>query len=1003
MSDIRKYDYSHVSQRRFALADAFFTAACIGIIFFDLLGQIFPLFPYVQIMGFLGAFLLVGHLTGTLIGKTVFSRFCSSRILFVLFGSLFVIGTFLFLFSSFVFHIDNDQFRQILSQNLIPAGILIFLFSIISGIKNNYLLKVSCGTFFDEKNGSISIIFALLSGLASGSILFLKSGTFIPVHFYGILLLPSLIFLFLIKLEYSPVPFLAKNIDNTVNAPEVSHEFRDDIFFTYLNFSNIIIYTFLAGESFFRYFGETPFLKMVYLIFIIGSLAAGFLLAVFVRRLILFHVYAEVFYPFLFMAFFLLIHTNHLSMSYPYALVILFPIMVLFGMSLHHSTRCISLKNDHVTRYGIICFSIFILPAPILTAIILIPFSQIVFFVIFYALAIINIVLPGLFIAQKCISELKKGIYFIFAVTSVPLFVFIHFYFSIPFSLKPFVDRVSGYEQAAKLNLTTDFLQKEADIYFDDTLIFHISDQSLRSIRQATISLSLFADPMSDNVLFLDGIHSFYTDPVQSMFKGAFRISYVPREYTGITKLSAEHEKIATDEIDLTIGLSRLSQKPDMIVDIPNIYDQKTNEYRFSEGYYRVIKSHLSGKRIYAQFFDISRGDRDLFSNAINALKKEFKNGATMLFGETLVVFASDTDSLVLSTDSLTRIKDMCSRNPSLQTAFFSEIQPLTHFVKKGFPLIDKKNSDHTSLYYLLNKPAKQKHSSMDFFNDYRTNHLVSLEFFAENDPYRANVERELKANERVFTILKIAEYASIKRDIETETSCLLDLKKMGEYNPPLRQYALSFLSFREKTFFNTALALENDKLWDDAGKIYRSILLINPSSYDANYRMSVISLTQQKINDASSYLQTAMRLQPDNPNVMHQMGVILFTIGKYNDALTYLQKAIALKKYDSPTYFYIGLCYEELNRLTEAAEYYNQAILKDPMNQDNISAIERIKSKLEKQNAQWQMPELKNQNEVEHGEDFPLPINKSAIDVRLKDDNPGTDLNQKQTNGKAQ
>ncbi|HNX60893.1 MAG TPA: hypothetical protein PKK43_17465, partial [Spirochaetota bacterium] len=103
------------------------------------------------------------------------------------------------------------------------------------------------------------------------------------------------------------------------------------------------------------------------------------------------------------------------------------------------------LKNDHVTRYGIICFSIFILPAPILTAIILIPFSQIVFFVIFYALAIINIVLPGLFIAQKCISELKKGIYFIFAVTSVPLFVFIHFYFSIPFSLKPFVDRVSGY------------------------------------------------------------------------------------------------------------------------------------------------------------------------------------------------------------------------------------------------------------------------------------------------------------------------------------------------------------------------------------------------------------------------------------------------------------------------------------------------------------------------------------------------------------------------------
>ncbi|HNX60670.1 MAG TPA: tetratricopeptide repeat protein, partial [Spirochaetota bacterium] len=379
------------------------------------------------------------------------------------------------------------------------------------------------------------------------------------------------------------------------------------------------------------------------------------------------------------------------------------------------------------------------------------------------------------------------------------------------------------------------------------------------------------------------------------------------------------------------------------------------------------------------------------------------KNGATMLFGETLVIFASDSDSLALSSESVARIKDLCSRDPSLQTVFFSEIQPLTHFVKKGFPLIEKDIPVRSSLYYLLNKPVKLKFSSLDMFNDYKTNHLASLDLFAENDPYRANIERELKANEKIFTVLKIAESASNKRDIETETSCLLDLRKMGEYNPSLRQYALSFLSFREKTFFNTALALENDKLWDDAGKIYRSILLINPSSYDANYRMSVISLTQQKINDASSYLQTAMRLQPENPNVMHQMGVILFTIGKYNDALTYLQKAIALKKYDSPTYFYIGLCYEELNRLSEAAEYYNQALLKDPMNQDNISAIERIKSKLEKQNTQWQLPELKNQNEVEHGEDFPLPINKSAIDVRLKDDNPGTDTNQNQTDGKAQ
>ncbi len=1004
MSDIRKYDYSHISQRRIAIADVFFTSSCMGIVFFDLLCQLFPLFPYLQIMGITAASILTSHLVGTLLGKTLFRRFRFNRFVYILTSFLLLTLTAAFLFRYILFDFTEKQFQSILSQHMLPSFSIILLFFVIAGVKNNYLLKVSCGTFFDEKNGSVSVIFAFLSGLFFGALLYLKTGSFVPVHFYSALLVPSAIFLFIIKLDYTPVPFLAKNIDSTDIIPTNSPELRDDIFFTYLNFSNIIIYTFLAGETIFRYYTDSPALKLTFFLFILGALSTGYFFAVFIRRLLLLHIYAEVLYPFLFMAFFLIIHVNHMSLSLFNALLFLFPMLFLFGMSFHHSTRCISGHNDHPSRYRIIYFSIFILPVPIFTAIALIPFSQIVFFIFFYSLAVINIIIPGLFIAQKTISELRKGLYFIFAVCSVPLFIFSHFYFSLPFSIKPFVDHLSGFDEAAKINLNTDFLQKEADVYINRTLSFHISDQTLRNLKQATASLSLFINPQSDDIIFIDGIHSFFPDPVKSFFKKAYRISYVPRSYTGITKISSSREDIATENTDLTIGLSHLPHKAEAIIDIPNIYDQKTNSFRFSEGYYRVIKTHMTGKSIFVQVLDKSRCDRDFFHSAIKSLRHEFKYGVTMLFGDTLVFYASDNEtSLKLTSDSISRMKDLLSHDPSLQTVFYSEFQPLSHTIKNGFLSPDNATSAPLSLSSLMKKPSYPKLPALTDFNDYKTNHVVSLELFSETDPYRQTVERELKTNERVFTILKLAEAASLRKDVETETSCLLDLKKIGEYNPPLRQYALAFLSFREKTFFTTAAALESDKLWDDAAKIYRSILLINPTSFDANYRMSVISLTQQKISDASSYLQTAMQLQPNNANVMHQMGVLLFTIGKYNDALTYLQKAIALKKYDSPTYFYIGLCFEELNRLTEAEDYYKQAILKDPMNQDNASAIERIQVKLGKQNTQWQMPTQKNQNEVEHGEDFPLPINKSAIDVRLKDDNPGTVENPQPNKGSDQ
>jgi tetratricopeptide (TPR) repeat protein len=243
------------------------------------------------------------------------------------------------------------------------------------------------------------------------------------------------------------------------------------------------------------------------------------------------------------------------------------------------------------------------------------------------------------------------------------------------------------------------------------------------------------------------------------------------------------------------------------------------------------------------------------------------------------------------------------------------------------------------------------------------------------------------KKNDHILTLLKQSEQYEVRDKYEEEIDLLFQLKNIAEYKDnDLRHYIAALLDLKEKTYFQIALDLEKEKKWEKVGSIYKSILKINKDNFNANYRLGILSITLQDLDSAFSYLQKAMSLEKNNPAVMHQMGVLLFSSGKYREALQYLNRALSGNKKQAPTYFYIGLCYEELNQLQSAKEYYTQAHVIDPNDEDIASSIERLNDKLEKERNKWKLPPQKTQLEEEQGENIPLPINKRALDNRLKD-----------------
>jgi len=115
-------------------------------------------------------------------------------------------------------------------------------------------------------------------------------------------------------------------------------------------------------------------------------------------------------------------------------------------------------------------------------------------------------------------------------------------------------------------------------------------------------------------------------------------------------------------------------------------------------------------------------------------------------------------------------------------------------------------------------------------------------------------------------------------------------------------------------------------------------------------------------------------------------VGILYFSSGKTEDAISYFDRALQKNEKLPSIYRYLGLCHEKLGNLYEAEKYYAKSINTEPNDVETKARLSDVRSRIEKENRKWEMPEQKNEAEVEQDADMPLPVSKGAYDVRLKD-----------------
>ena len=540
-------------------------------------------------------------------------------------------------------------------------------------------------------------------------------------------------------------------------------------------------------------------------------------------------------------------------------------------------------------------------------------------------------------------------------------------------------------------NYNLPYIGERGEIKKSDSTIFYLSDNTIKNLKRAVATTSLFCEEDS-KILVIDSNQKFFRNPLFGFYNNATIIDNISSEFVNNNKLPVSgRELYVAQEKEILNFLIDNKDKYFSIIDAPNILDQNFHSYRFSKEYYSLIKNRLPQNGLYINIIDLQLANYNLINNSLSAISDLYKYHLVFLFSNFALTISSDSiESLKISQNSIKRINKIIQNNSIYGLIFFDETHPFNNLLFNDLNIFQNFLTTSTKINSYIYSSVEIKNipeQLTEFYFSYKNEWINSL-FIIDKDSqtFMTSFKSDLQKNEPILEIIKKAEYAESINAYDQETILLFQLKKYEPYNIEMKNYLQRIMEFKENYYFSEALRLEKEKKWDDAAILYRAILTMNNDNFDANYRFGLLYITLQDLNNAFKYLDTALKLNKNHPQVLYQMGILLFSSDKFKESIDYLEKAKELGINTATLYLYLGISYEKQNQLDKAKENLEKAAVLDPSDAKLQSLINQLNNKIIIETDQGLTEEKKNMSDDEQDEEIKIPVNKKAIKARLKD-----------------
>ena len=128
-----------------------------------------------------------------------------------------------------------------------------------------------------------------------------------------------------------------------------------------------------------------------------------------------------------------------------------------------------------------------------------------------------------------------------------------------------------------------------------------------------------------------------------------------------------------------------------------------------------------------------------------------------------------------------------------------------------------------------------------------------------------------------------------------------------------------------------SALALHQQGLLDEAEALYREILLSEPRHFDALQLLASVAAQKKNSLEAVKLFDQALAINPGNPFLLNNRGNALKELKRYEEALASYEKAIAGKSDYADAFYNHGVALNELQRYEEAVASYDRVMTLRP------------------------------------------------------------------------
>lgn len=995
MSKLKPFSYPDISRRWMVLASLSLIIFNLAIYISDIIISFSQYMPYSPVSRVILFITLFSFLAGNGSGRFLYTIFSRYRIINTILSLALFIITVLFYFKVIIWG-GNFSLFNIYSKSRYLSSLILIIPLFLSGIINCYFLKVCSGDFIDEKNllfKYVSVLFISISvGIAFSLLKNILSHDYSSLKFILsiVAIIPVILSIFT-RIPFNPELLVAQHYADDEHSTQEIFFRRDDLLYTYLNFSYIAIYLFLGLIAFNRFFGSFYYFNLAYIAVILSAIVIGIILGG-TQKLSSWHIYSEMLFPVFFLSYLFLLfnHEGRIQPAAGYAFLVI-PSCI-FGFSIRQTIANITFSYDHERRFRIMNISLFILPIPILLAASLIKYSNLFFFIILYIITLLNIIIPGLFLFNSKLGSIKKLFYFIISLLFIPAIIFTHLYYKISLNSRPFIDNIANFELLRNTNYNLPYISERGEIKKSGSTIFFLSDSTIKNLKRAVASTTLFTAEDS-NVLVIDSNQNFFKNPLYGVYKNAVIFNDIPADYICDNKLPVSGRDLyVAQSIEPVNYLIKSRDRYFSIIDSPNILDQNFHYFRFSNEYKNLIKKHLTDDGIYFQIIDLQFSNYNLILTSLEADSKHFKNHLIMIFSNIAVIISSDSiESLKLTTDSISRITGIIDKGSIFGLIFYNKTHPVNNIIFNDINVFKQFLTTHkepTLKYYNPVEIKQLPEQLTEFYFSYERDWLNSvLSRDSGKDSTMSNFRSLLTKDRQIHDLIKKSEYAESINAYDQETDILFQLKKIASYNSDLKNYLSYIMEFKDKYYYSEAIRLEKEKKWDDAAILYRAILTMNSDNFDANYRFGLLYITLQDIDNAFKYLDTALKLNKNHPQVLYQMGILQFSSDKFKESIDYLEKAKALGINTPTLYMYLGISYEKIKQYDKAKENLEQAAALEPGDVKLKTLIEQINDKIIIESNQNTGEEKSNMSDDEQDVEIKIPINKKARNARLQDD----------------